>query len=63
LCDGCAVRTFVVRIVPAEDQVDAWHGVVRRVADGVEQTFHGVDELLELMRPEPGASRTGRGTP
>jgi len=57
------VRTFVVRIVPAEDQVDAWHGVVRRVADGVEQTFHGVDELLELMQPEPGTSRTGRGTP
>ncbi|MCB0967423.1 MAG: hypothetical protein KDB37_11360 [Ilumatobacter sp.] len=48
------MHTFVVRIAPADDPDDAWHGVVRRVADGHEEPFHGVDELLALMRAQPG---------
>ncbi len=48
------VHTFVVRIAPATDPADAWHGVVRRVSDGHEEPFHGVDELLALMSAEPG---------
>ena len=47
------MHTFVVRIAPASDPADAWHGVVRRVADGQETPFHGADELLELMRADP----------
>ena len=42
---------------------DAWHGVVRRVADGHEETFHGAEQLLELMRtgaaPPPDDGSTG----
>ena len=52
-CDSGSVHTFVVRIAPATDPTDAWHGVVRRVADGHEATFHGAEELLALMRSEP----------
>lgn len=52
--DAAGVHTFVVRIAPADDPDDAWHGVVRRVADGHEEPFHGVDELLALMRAQPG---------
>ncbi len=56
------MHTYVVRIAPAEHPDDEWHGVVRRVADGHEQTFHDVDELLDLMRSDPSTSRTDRGT-
>jgi hypothetical protein len=49
------VHTFVVRIAPASDPADAWHGVVRRVADGHEAPFHGADELLALMCSDPEA--------
>ncbi|TDT17633.1 hypothetical protein BDK89_3244 [Ilumatobacter fluminis] len=54
------VHTFVVRIAPATDPADAWHGVVRRVADGEETPFHGADELLALMSAdrEPPDPRT-----
>lgn len=44
------MQTFIVRIAPAEQSDDGWHGVVRRVADGDEQPFHGMDQLLDLMR-------------
>jgi hypothetical protein len=54
------VHTFVVRIAPTEHPDDAWHGVVRRVADGHETTFHGADELLELMRAEPDVPPDGQ---
>jgi hypothetical protein len=56
------VHTFVVRIAPAEHPDEAWRGVVRRVADGHEQTFHGVEQLLELMSIESGPS-ADRGAP
>jgi hypothetical protein len=56
------VHTFVVRIAPAEHPDEAWRGVVRRVADGHEQTFHGVEQLLDLMRAVPEAP-TDRGAP
>jgi hypothetical protein len=49
-----AVQTFIVRIAPAEHSDDGWHGVVRRVADGDERAFHGVDQMLALMRPTGG---------
>lgn len=53
--DTGGVHTFVVRIAPATDPADAWHGVVRRVADGHETPFHGADELLALMSAHPEA--------
>jgi len=54
------VQTFVVRIAPAERPDEAWHGVVRRIADGHEQAFHGPEELLALMRTEPGTPSVDR---
>jgi hypothetical protein len=57
------VDTYIVRIAPAEQSDDGWHGVVRRVADGDERPFHGVEQLLDLMRPPGGhtpAVTTGR---
>ncbi|MAT04103.1 MAG: hypothetical protein CL424_03550 [Acidimicrobiaceae bacterium] len=57
------MHTFVVRIAPPVHPDDAWHGVVRRVADGHEETFHGAEQLLELMRtgaaPPPDDGSTG----
>jgi hypothetical protein len=45
------VQTFIVRIAPAEHPDEAWHGIVQRIADGSEEPFHSVDQLLGLMRP------------
>lgn len=49
------MQTFIVRIAPAEHPGEAWHGIVQRIADGSEQPFHSVDQLLDLMRPEGAA--------
>jgi len=57
------VQTFVVRIAPAEHPEEAWHGIVQRIADGSEQTFHSVDQLLELMRPTGDASERAADHP
>jgi hypothetical protein len=45
------VQTFIVRIAPAEHPDEAWHGIVQRIADGSEEPFHNVEQLLALMRP------------
>jgi hypothetical protein len=50
------VQTFIVRIAPAEHPDEAWHGIVQRIADGSEQPFHGVDQLLDAMRPDGATS-------
>ena len=51
---------YVVRVMePVGD--DILRGVVRRVADGMERTFHGSHQLLEVLGEHPPAQATPTG--